>query len=124
MTTSVTCNGKVLDIRRTGGGVHSNVVSEKHIRYSYDDIVGVHRRRYLLRHVALELFLAGGQTILVACSDRRQRDEAVSQLVQRYDHNLFCVVTKNDSSVHRCSAVKAVGGLQGSKSFVDSQVLE
>jgi len=55
----------------------------RNCRYAYSDIVGIHRRRYLLRHVALELFLSNGQTMLVAFDDRRTRDEAAEQLYQR-----------------------------------------
>jgi hypothetical protein len=64
-------------------GGHAHNARTKYCRYAYADIVGIHRRRYLLRHVALELFLSCGQTVLVAFDDRRTRDEAAGQLYQR-----------------------------------------
>lgn len=50
---------------------------------AYVDVVEVHLRRYMLRHVALEIFSCDGRTRLVVFETRELRDKVYTWLCQR-----------------------------------------
>jgi PH domain associated with Beige/BEACH len=49
----------------------------------YDDVLSVHKRRYLLRHTAVEVFMADGRTLLLVLRSQDDRDEVYTQLIRR-----------------------------------------
>ena len=49
----------------------------------YADVVAVYRRRYMLQHVALEVFTSGGQGIFFAFQSPEQREQVYTKLQSR-----------------------------------------
>jgi hypothetical protein len=50
---------------------------------SYEEVTVVYRRRYLLRHVAIEVFLSNGENHLITFEAPRVRDDVCQRLLAR-----------------------------------------
>jgi hypothetical protein len=56
--------------------------SHRCLYFSFEDVSVVYKRRYLLRHVAIEVFLANGGNHLVIFDSPEIRDHIYNQLVK------------------------------------------
>eukprot|EP01119_Soliformovum_irregulare_P013684 TRINITY_DN3666_c2_g1_i3.p1 TRINITY_DN3666_c2_g1~~TRINITY_DN3666_c2_g1_i3.p1 ORF type:complete len:2431 (-),score=776.48 TRINITY_DN3666_c2_g1_i3:1776-9068(-) len=56
------------------------VAPPRNVAWSCEDIVQVHKRRYLLKSNALEIFLANGKTYLLAFDQQTDRDTVYEQI--------------------------------------------
>ncbi|CAM9089716.1 unnamed protein product, partial [Chrysoparadoxa australica] len=52
-------------------------------QWAYDEVVALHRRRFLLRHVAIEVFMGDGQNFLVTLANKATMEEVYLELVKR-----------------------------------------
>ncbi|KAF2070943.1 hypothetical protein CYY_007734 [Polysphondylium violaceum] len=80
------------------------------IKWSYDDIRDVLKRRYLLRQVALEIFSTDGRNNLIVFKDEPTRDEVHNNLLRHLADNNYTI--GGDAS-----------GISGSQTGVDEQDL-
>jgi WD40 repeat protein len=54
----------------------------KHLIFPYDEIEAIHKRRYLLKNSALEIFLINGRTYLMAFEKESERDSIYDSLTK------------------------------------------
>lgn len=68
-------DGKVAEKKRI------YVAMPKNLAWACEDIMEVHKRRYLLRNNALEIFLTNGKTYLLAFAQQTDRDTAYDRIM-------------------------------------------
>ncbi|VDN01686.1 unnamed protein product [Thelazia callipaeda] len=57
-----------------------NLANTLFIRWCYEDLVDICKRHHLLKDIALEIFLANGQTYLIVFQEQKERDQFASQI--------------------------------------------
>lgn len=55
---------------------------QKHLIWPYEEIKELHKRRYLLKNTAMEIFLVNGETHLLAFEKESQRDYIFNKVQQ------------------------------------------
>jgi hypothetical protein len=71
-------------------------------RISYGDVVGVHRRRFLLAHKAVEMFMLSGRSIFLALRTVEEKNSFCSLLMRRCNHIPgldMCLSTEHDDDL-------------------------
>lgn len=66
---------------------------------SFRDVMGIHRRRYLLSHKAVELFLISGRSLFLAFPSVALRNAFCGEILKRCSHILaldLCVTAESD----------------------------
>lgn len=87
------------DAHMNPGSSYSNCVVAN---VSYGDVVGVHRRRFLLTHKAVEIFLLSGKSILLALPSVEEKNKFCSHLMRRCSHIPgldLCLATEHDDDL-------------------------
>jgi len=69
------------NLKTTKPSRHGKWVSNKTITLQYEDIKEIHKRRYLLKNTAIEIFLTTGRTYLLAFDNRQKRNETYEKLL-------------------------------------------
>jgi hypothetical protein len=59
-------------------------MGNKSIAWLYEEVREVHRRRYLLKNTALEIFLTNGRTHLFSFSDHQEREEVYQKVLPNF----------------------------------------
>eukprot|EP01114_Cavostelium_apophysatum_P014246 TRINITY_DN3646_c0_g1_i2.p1 TRINITY_DN3646_c0_g1~~TRINITY_DN3646_c0_g1_i2.p1 ORF type:complete len:2996 (+),score=922.89 TRINITY_DN3646_c0_g1_i2:247-9234(+) len=68
-------------VRVSGKESPSSCSSPKNLTFHYEDMREIHKRRYLLKNNALELFLTNGKTYLLAFENEQERDASYDAIL-------------------------------------------
>uniref|UniRef100_A0A1I8G3P8 WD repeat and FYVE domain-containing protein 3 n=1 Tax=Macrostomum lignano TaxID=282301 RepID=A0A1I8G3P8_9PLAT len=98
-------------------GPQTNPAGHKreHFKFAYEDLREIHRRRYLLQPIALELFSSDGRTLLLVF--RKRTMSKVYQKLEQMAPALSELSQQHQRSAEQNASASFITALMGEKSF-------